>query len=213
MGLDTSGLLDDKYEILKRLAIGGMGDVYLVRHRHLHEQRVVKVLRADLASDPDAMQRFQQEARVATQIKHPNVAILYDFSRLPDGRFYMVLEYIEGEDVGSRLKKGPIPADQAIDLAIQALRGLDAIHSAGLIHRDISPDNLMVTRDRRSRQLLKIIDLGLAKDLAPEADLELTQAGAFLGKFQYCSPEQAGSLKDEPLDHRSDLYSLAQVLY
>ncbi len=213
MGLDTSGLLDDKYEILKRLAIGGMGDVYLVRHRHLHEQRVVKVLRADLAADPDAMQRFQLEARVATQIKHPNVAILYDFSQLPDGRFYMVLEYIDGEDLGSRLKKGPVPADQAIELGIQALRGLDAIHSAGLIHRDISPDNLMVTRDRRGRQLLKIIDLGLAKDLAPDAELELTQAGAFLGKFQYCSPEQAGSLKDAPLDARSDLYSLAQVLY
>jgi len=213
LGLETSGLLDDKYEIIKRLAIGGMGDVYLARHRHLHEQRVVKVLRADLASDPDAMQRFQHEARVATQIKHPNVAILYDFSRLPDGRFYMVLEYIEGEDLGSRIKKGPIHAPEAIDLAIQALRGLDAIHSAGLIHRDVSPDNLMVTKDRRGRGLLKIIDLGLAKDLAPEADLELTQAGAFLGKFQYCSPEQAGSLKDEPLDHRSDLYSLAQVLY
>jgi serine/threonine protein kinase len=213
LGLETSGLLDDKYEIIKRLAIGGMGDVYLARHRHLHEQRVVKVLRADLASDPDAMQRFQQEARVATQIKHPNVAILYDFSQLPDGRFYMVLEYIEGEDVGSRIKKGPVPAAEATELAIQALRGLDAIHSAGLIHRDISPDNLMVTRDRKGRALLKIIDMGLAKDLAPEADLELTQAGAFLGKFQYCSPEQAGSLKDEPLDHRSDLYSLAQVLY
>ena len=213
MGLDTSGLLDDKYEILKRLAVGGMGDVYLARHRHLQEQRVVKVLRADLAADEDAMQRFQQEARIATQIKHPNVAILYDFSRLPDGRFYMVIEYVDGEDLANRLKKGPVGADQAIDLAIQALRGLDAIHSAGLIHRDISPDNLMLTRDRRGKPLLKIIDLGLAKDLAPGAEIELTQAGAFLGKFQYCSPEQAGSLKDEPLDGRSDLYSLAQVLY
>ncbi len=213
MGLEVSGLLDDKYEILKRLASGGMGDVYLVRHRHLQELRVVKVLRADLAADDDAMQRFQQEARVATQIKHPNVAILYDFSRLPDGRFYMVLEYIDGEDVGGRIKRGPVPPDQAIDLAIQALRGLDAIHSAGLIHRDVSPDNLMLTRDMRGRQLLKIIDMGLAKDLRPEAELELTQAGAFLGKFQYCSPEQAGFLKDEPLDARSDLYSLAQVLY
>jgi serine/threonine protein kinase len=190
-----------------------MGDVYLVRHRHLHEQRVVKVLRSDLAADPDAMQRFQQEARIATQIKHPNVAILYDFSQLPDGRFYMAIEHIDGEDLATRIKKGPVPADQAIELGIQALRGLDAIHSAGLIHRDISPDNLMVTRDRRGRNLLKIIDLGLAKDLAPESELELTQAGAFLGKFQYCSPEQAGYLKDEPLDNRSDLYSMAQVLY
>jgi serine/threonine protein kinase len=213
VGLEVSGLLDDKYEILKRLATGGMGDVYLVSHRHLQERRVVKVLRADLVADEAARQRFQQEARVATQIKHPNVAILYDYSLLPDGRYYMVWEYIEGEDLASRIKQGPMPADQAIDFAVQALRGLDAIHSAGVIHRDISPDNLMLTRDVRGKPLLKIIDLGLAKDLRPDADAELTQVGAFLGKFQYCSPEQAGYLKDEPLDTRSDLYSLAQVLY
>jgi serine/threonine protein kinase len=213
VGLEVSGLLDDKYEILKRLATGGMGDVYLVTHRHLQDRRVIKVLRADLVADEAARQRFQQEARVATQIKHANVAILYDYSLLPDGRYYMVWEYIEGEDLASRIKKGPVPPDQAIELCVQALRGLDAIHSAGVIHRDISPDNLMVTRDLRGKPLLKIIDLGLAKDLRPEADIELTQAGAFLGKFQYCSPEQAGYLKDAPLDARSDLYSLAQVLY
>jgi serine/threonine protein kinase len=213
VALEIRGLLDDKYEILKRLATGGMGDVYLVSHRHLQERRVVKVLRTDLTADEAARQRFQQEARVATQIKHPNVAILYDYSLLPDGRYYMVWEYIEGEDLSSRIKKGPVPPDQAIELTVQALRGLDAIHSAGVIHRDISPDNLMVTRDLRGKPLLKIIDLGLAKDIRPDAELELTQAGAFLGKFQYCSPEQAGYLKDEPLDARSDLYSLAQVLY
>lgn len=213
MALDAGSMLDGKYDILKRLATGGMGDVYLVRHHHLQERRVVKVLRADLAADSDAMQRFQQEARVATQIKHPNVAILYDYSRLPDGRYYMVWEYIEGEDLASRIRKGPVPAVDAIELMIQALRGLDAIHSAGVIHRDVSPDNLMLTRDLRGKPLVKIIDLGLAKDLNPGAEAELTQAGSFLGKFQYCSPEQAGYLKDAPLDHRSDLYSLAQVLY
>ena len=213
MPFEAGGMLDGKYDILKRLATGGMGDVYLVRHHHLQERRVVKVLRADLAADEDAMQRFQQEARVATQIKHPNVAILYDYSRLPDGRYYMVWEYIEGEDLASRIRKGPVPAAEAIELVIQVLRGLDAIHSAGVIHRDISPDNLMLTRDLRGKPLVKIIDLGLAKDLRPGADAELTQAGSFLGKFQYCSPEQAGYLKDAPLDHRSDLYSLAQVLY
>ena len=213
MPFDAGGMLDGKYDILKRLATGGMGDVYLVRHHHLQERRVVKVLRADLAADGDAMQRFQQEARVATQIKHPNVAILYDYSRLPDGRYYMVWEYIEGEDLASRIRKGPVPAADAIELMIQALRGLDAIHSAGVIHRDVSPDNLMLTRDLRGKPLVKIIDLGLAKDLNPGAEAELTQAGSFLGKFQYCSPEQAGYLKDAPLDPRSDLYSLAQVLY
>src|SRR5688500_4413352 len=200
MPFEAGGMLDGKYDILKRLATGGMGDVYLVRHHHLQERRVVKVLRADLVADEAARQRFQQEARVATQIKHPNVAILYDYSLLPDGRYYMVWEYIEGEDLAGRLKKGPLPPDQAIELAVQALRGLDAIHSAGVIHRDISPDNLMVTRDLRGKPLLKIIDLGLAKDLNPGAEAELTQAGSFLGKFQYCSPEQAGDPKDAPLD-------------
>ncbi|HVS03153.1 MAG TPA: protein kinase, partial [Thermoanaerobaculia bacterium] len=214
MTLSPEGLLDDKYEILERLASGGMGDVYLVRHRHLQQQRVVKVLRAELASDAAVAQRFQQEARVATQINHPNVAILYDYSQLPDGRFYMVWEYIDGQELGRRVREdGPLDAAAAIELAIQALRGLDAIHSSGVIHRDISPDNLMLSQDARGRPLVKIIDLGLAKDLRPGADSELTQAGAFLGKFQYCSPEQAGFLKNAPLDHRSDLYSLALVLY
>ena len=154
---------------------------------------MVKILRTDLADDASAMKRFQQEARVATQIKHPNVAILYDYSRLKDGRFYMVWEYIEGEHLGATIReRGPLPVDLALDFAIQSLRGLDAIHSAGVIHRDVSPDNLMVTRDRKNRNRIKIIDLGLAKDIRPDKGMELTQVGTFLGKFQYCSPEQAG---------------------
>ena len=215
MNLDASdGLLDGKYEVQRRLATGGMGDVYLVRHRHLQEQRVVKVLRSDLATDSVAGERFQQEARIATQIKHPHVAILYDYSQMPDGRYYMVWEYIDGWDIGTRIREeGPMPAKLAVELGIQALKGLDAVHSAGVIHRDISPDNIMLTKDRRGRQLVKIIDLGLVKDLRPGQGMELTQVGTFMGKFRYCSPEQAGYLKDGDLDHRSDLYSLAQVLY
>lgn len=207
-------ILDGKYEILDRLATGGMGEVWKARHLHLHELRVIKILRADRATDPMALQRFAQEARIATQIKHPNVAILYDFSRLADGSFYMVSEHIEGEDVGSWLRnRGVFPIPLAVELAIQALRGLEAVHAAGVIHRDISPDNLMITRDRRGRYQLKIIDLGLAKNLEVQQGLEITQAGMFMGKLMYCSPEQAGAIKDEPLDHRSDLYSLAAVLY
>ncbi len=211
---ERGSILDSKYEIAERLATGGMGEVYRARHVHLHEDRVIKILRGDKATDPQALQRFQQEARIATQIKHPNVATLYDFARLEDGSFYMVWEHIDGEDVGSFIKsKGHFPVPLAIEIAIQALRGLDAIHSAGVIHRDLSPDNLMLTRDRRGKVIVKIIDLGLAKNLQAAASSEITQAGVFMGKLMYCSPEQAGSIGTTPLDHRSDLYSLSAVIY
>jgi serine/threonine protein kinase len=212
-------VLDGKYEIVERLASGGMGEVYLVRHVHLQELRVVKILRQDLAADPVAQKRFVREARLATQIKHSNVAILYDFSRLPDGSFYMVWEHIEGRDVGEVLRqRGPFPVATALRLGIQALRGLGAIHSAGIIHRDVSPDNLMIVENQRQQAWVKIIDLGLAKNLAPEdatssGSFEITQVGMFMGKLQYCSPEQAGAASGEVLDRRTDLYSFALVLY
>jgi serine/threonine protein kinase len=211
---EPESILDGKYEIMQRLGSGGMGEVYLVRHLHLQELRVVKILRQDLAADPSAQKRFMREARLATQIKHPNVAILYDFSRLEDGSFYMVWEHIEGEDLGDRLRRaGPFPVPLAVQLGIQALRGLEAVHASGVIHRDLSPDNLMLMEDRRGQMNLKIIDLGLARALEADANFEITQVGMFMGKLQYCSPEQAGTSSGQTLDARSDLYSFALVLY
>lgn len=211
---DPGTVLDGKYEVLRHLGGGGMGEVYLVRHIHLEEKRVVKILRADRVADPDAQKRFLREARFATQIKHPHVAILYDYSRLGDGSFYMVWEYIEGEDVGSRIRRaGPFPARAAVTLAMQGLEGLAAIHGAGMIHRDVSPDNLMIAANAPEEWHLKIIDLGLAKNLEPDPDLEVTQDGMFMGKLLYCAPEQAGLHKGETLDNRTDLYSFGLVLY
>jgi len=211
---EPGSTLDGKYEVVQRLGSGGMGEVYLVRHVHLHELRVVKILRQDLQTDPAAQKRFMREARLATQIKHPNVAILYDFSRLEDGSFYMVWEHIEGEDVGDRLRRaGPFPVALAVQLGIQALHGLEAVHASGVIHRDLSPDNLMLMEDRRGQTNIKIIDLGLARTLEADANFEITQVGMFMGKLQYCSPEQAGVASGQTLDARSDLYSFALVLY
>lgn len=213
---EAGSFLDGKYEILKRLSGGGMSEVYLVRHLHLQENRVIKVLKPEDAADPQAQARFVRAARTATQIKHPNVAILYDFSQLAEGSFYMVWEHVDGEDVGHWIERlGPFPVDVAVELCIQALRGLEAIHSLGVIHRDISPDNLMLMRDSRGRIRLKIIDLGLAKSLrqAKKKDLEVTQVGMFMGKLRYCSPEQAGMVEGIELDRRTDLYSLAAVFY
>ncbi len=213
----TGSIFDGKYEVVRRLAGGGMSEVYLVRHLHLDEQRVVKVLRPEDAADPAAQARFLRAARTATQIKHANVAILYDIASLADGSFYMVWEYIDGEDVGRWISRyGPFPLEIALDLAIQALRGLEAIHSHGVIHRDVSPDNLMLARDVRGKVRLKIIDLGLVKDLRnkpTKSDLEVTQVGMFMGKLRYCSPEQAGVVDGAVLDRRTDLYSFAAVFY
>src|ERR1700712_1668306 len=190
-----------------------MGEVYLVRHLHLQELRVIKILRQDLAADDSAQKRFMREARLATQVKHANVAILYDFSTLPDGSFYMVWEHIQGQDVGDRIRRqGPFLVPVAVRLGIQALRGLQAIHATGVIHRDLSPDNLMITEDKSGNLRLRIIDLGLARTLEADANFEITQVGMFMGRLQYCSPEQA-SPGGASLDHRSDIYSFGIVLY
>ncbi len=211
---EPGSILDGKYEIVQRLGSGGMGEVYLVRHVHLQELRVVKILRQDLAADPSAQKRFMREARLATQIKHPNVAILYDFATLPDGSFYMVWEHIQGQDVGDRIRsQGPFPVPVAVQLGIHALQGLEAVHATGVIHRDLSPDNLMITEDKAGNFRIKIIDLGLARTLEADANFEITQVGMFMGKLRYCSPEQAGVPTGVTLDHRSDLYSFGLVLY
>ena len=215
MNAQVGSVLDGKYEIVRSLASGGMGEVFLARHLHLDELRVVKVLRRDLATDPESQQRFLREARLATQVKHPNVAILHDCTRLAEtGGFYMVSEYVEGEDAHSRLDaQGPFPVPVVLELGIQALRGLGAIHSLGIIHRDVSPDNLMVFHDAHERLRLKIIDLGLARTLAPDPRFEVTQTGTFMGKLRYCSPEQAKASEGAELDRRTDIYSLGLVLY
>ena len=211
--LTPGQILDGKYEILDKLAEGGMGEVYRARHRHLDEIRIIKVTKPDAAGDAGAARRFQEEARLATLVRHPNVAALYDFSRQPDGSYYMVWEYIDGVTLQTWLREhGPLDPARAIDVARQVLAGLAEIHAQGIVHRDLSPDNIMV-RPVDGRLRAKIIDLGIAKRVAAES-LQMTGTGLFLGKLKYCSPEQAGALPaGQTLDARTDIYSLGVVLY
>lgn len=206
--------LDGKYEILEKIAEGGMGDVYKARHVHLDEIRIIKVTKPDALGEGPDPRRFQEEARMATLVRHPNVAALYDFSRLPDGSFYMVWEFIDGVTLEEWMRRhGPIPAAQALDIARQVLSGLSEIHAQGIVHRDLAPDNILVRENREGRLLAKIIDLGIAKRVAAES-LSMTGTGLFVGKLKYCSPEQAGALPAGQLvDGRSDLYSFGVVLY
>src|SRR5438067_6177290 len=212
----SSKLLDGKYQILDRLGIGGMGEIFKVRHIHLNELRVIKIMRPNVAADDQGMQRFLQEARTSTMIKHKNLAMLYDFAQLDDGSYYMVWEFIDGTNIQKWIgQNGAMPARLAIEISVQALSGLDHLHSMGLIHRDISPENIMLSQDHHGKLAVKVIDFGIAKSLAEgESGQGLTQTGMFLGKLKYASPEQAGFLKEgEPLDPRSDLYSFGIVMY
>ena len=212
----SARLIDGKYQILDRLGIGGMGEIFRVRHIHLNELRVIKIMRPNVASDDQGLQRFLQEARTSTTIKHRNLAMLYDFAQLEDGSYYMVWEYIDGTNIQKWIaQNGPVPPRLAVEISIQALQGLDHLHSMGLIHRDISPENIMLSQDQKGKLLVKVIDFGIAKSLAEgETGHGLTQTGMFLGKLKYASPEQAGFLKEgEHLDPRSDLYSFGIVLY
>ena len=209
-------LLDGKYQIIDRLGVGGMGEIFKVRHIHLNELRVIKVMRPNVAQDDQGLQRFLQEARTSTMIKHRNLAMLYDFAQLDDGSYYMVWEFIDGTNIQKWIAQtGPVPPRLTVEIAIQALTGLDHLHSMGLIHRDISPENIMLSQDHHGKLLVKVIDFGIAKQLAEgDGGQGLTQTGMFLGKLKYASPEQAGFLKEgEHLDPRSDLYSFGIVLY
>ena len=205
--------IDGKYQILSRLGIGGMGEVYKALHIHLNAIRVIKLMRSKTAEDPAGHDRFLREARLATKIHHPNVAVLYDFSTLDDGSFYMVWEYIEGINLHEMIvSRGPLSPQYAGRIAIQVLQGLDAIHRAGIVHRDISPENLMIARDAEGEEHVKIIDLGIAKG-DDGSDMK-TKTGMFVGKWKYCSPEHLGMLpENERIDGRADIYSFGIVLY
>ncbi len=206
--------VDGKYQILGRLGVGGMGEVYKVLHLHLNSIRVIKLMRTAIAGEPGADDRFIREARLATRINHPNVAALYDFSTLEDGSRYMVWEYIEGTNLHELIEaNGPLSPRYAARLAIEALHGLDAIHRAGIVHRDISPENIMIDRDEDGEQRVKLIDLGIAKQ-GDATEANKTKTGMFVGKWKYCSPEHLGMLDSgERIDGRADLYSFGIVLY
>jgi len=212
--LGPGTVLDGKYEILVRLGGGGMGDVFKAKHLHLDVFRCIKVMKEGMLADEGYRQRFLREARLATQIHHPNIAVVHDFF-LGDGGSYMVTEFIDGTTVRQwSASNGRFPLALAADVAVQVLAGLDHIHRRGLLHRDISADNIMLSYDADERLVAKIIDLGIAKDVNTPATEMATQAGILIGNPKYMSPEQLGSIEDgEQLDGRADLYGLGVVLY
>jgi Tol biopolymer transport system component len=201
-----------RYEILSFLGAGAMGEVFRGRDSQLRREVAIKLLASSLAADPELLLRFEQEARAAGSLNHPNLLVVYDAGS-HEGRPFLVSELLEGESLSKRLASGALPPRKAVEYATQIARGLAAAHAKGIVHRDLKPDNLFVTREGQ----VKILDFGLAKltqQPLPNPDdktqLMPTTAGTVLGTPGYMAPEQ---VRGEAVDHRADLFSFGAVFY
>ena len=221
----TSGTKLGPYEIQSVLGAGGMGEVYRARDTRLGRDVAIKVLPQHLSADPDLRQRFEREARAISALNHPRICTLHDVGN-QNGVDFLVMEYLEGETLAQRLKRGPIPLKEALKIAIEVCEALEKAHRVGIIHRDLKPGNIMVTANGA-----KLMDFGLAKaavagvssaaartpllsaaqTISEASPLSpLTTAGAILGTIQYMAPEQ---IEGKDADARSDLFALGAVLY
>jgi len=194
------------YEIESKIGHGGMGTVYRARQTELDRQVAIKVLDPELARDRSFVNRFVQEARAVARLNHENVIVGIDVGKTPEGFYYFVMEYVEGESVYEILKvEHHLPESRTLDIVLQMSRALQHAADHNLVHRDIKPDNIMITAE----EVAKLCDLGLAKSI--RGKLRLTQAGSTHGTPHYMSPEQARGTKD--IDIRSDIYSLGATMY
>jgi len=201
MSLHVGEAIGD-YRVIGIIGAGGMGQVFQVEHKITKRKEAMKVLIADLADDTQ-VQRFKREIEVQARLNHPNIAAVHNAFRLKD-RMVLVLEFVEGQTLENLLKQGRPPLEIGIDYVRQTLQALDYAHHNGVIHRDVSPANLMVTENG----LVKLMDFGVAKSLG---DLRLTDGGSMIGSLYYMSPEQVKGSTDP--DPRSDIYSAGAILY
>src|SRR5262249_34132054 len=205
------------YEVLSPLGAGGMGEVYKARDTRLDRTVAIKVLPPQLSASEEMRQRFEREAKAISQLSHPHICALYDVGS-EGGTEYLVMEYLEGETLATRLIRGALPLDQTLRDGIEIADALDKAHRQGIVHRDLKPGNIMLTKSG-----IKLLDFGLAKAVAPvraqsgmtslptvARPQNLTQQGTILGTFQYMAPEQ---LESAEADARSDIFALGAVLY
>jgi eukaryotic-like serine/threonine-protein kinase len=201
------------YEVIRMLACGGMGIVYLGRHRRLGRKVALKLPRAHVLRDADLTRRFQSEAMAAVQIGHPGVVDVLDYGIASDGAPYLVMELLEGGPLAARMTGAPMPVDFALRMGARVADTLSSAHAAGVIHRDLKPENVFLQRHRQrpDRVTVKVLDFGFCKLEGGAGLSPLTQQGLILGTPSYMAPEQC--LATAPVDHRCDIYALGCILY
>lgn len=203
-------IIAERYKILSRVGEGGMGQVFMAEHIKMKRKSAIKVMRPALVDDAEALQRFTREAENASKLSHPNVASIFDFGETSDGLVYLAMEFIEGESLHATLtrEKALHPA-VAADIIGQSADALQAAHDLGILHRDLKPDNLMLTRRPDGTYLVKLVDFGIARTMDAGVT-RVTRTGFAVGTPEYMSPEQ---LAGDVLDARSDQYALALVAF
>jgi serine/threonine-protein kinase len=208
-------LIAGKYRVERVLGQGGMGVVVAARHEELGQRVAIKLLRPDIADTEGALDRFLREARAAARIESDHVARVFDVGKQDDGRAYMVLEFLEGADLGKVLaSREALPVDEAVDLVLEALDAVAHAHVMGIVHRDLKPSNLFLVTRSDGSQRLKVLDFGISKASgfdASSSEASLTASQSMLGSPAYMSPEQVRNAKG--VDVRSDIWSLGVILY
>lgn len=207
-------LLAERYRITRLAGEGGMGRVYLGLHEGIGRRVAIKVLLPEMTDHPGLVERFEQEARAATACGSEHIIDVFDMGRLDDNTPYMVMEFLEGEDLGELLERdGAQPIGRVARIMQQACDGLEVAHTAGIVHRDLKPENLYLLQRKKKADFVKILDFGISKitEHAAGFNKHLTQTGVTVGTPLYMSPEQAQGLKS--MDHRTDIYSLGVILY
>ena len=203
---DRPAIVNDRYELQKRIGRGGMADVFLGRDRLLDRQVAIKVLFPEFAVDPNFVERFRREAQAAANLSHPNIVNVYDWGK-HSGTYFIAMEYVDGRTLAEILRSnGHVTSKQAAEIASEVAAALGFAHEAGLVHRDIKPANILIG----SNGQVKVADFGIARAVNSATESNLTQAGAVMGTATYFSPEQAQGAQPDP---RSDLYSLGIVMY
>jgi len=208
-----AGTIVDKYTLVRCIGQGGMGAVYEARHSLVGKRCAIKMILPELAGDQEVVQRMLREAQAAAAIGHPNIVDTFDFGVVPDGTCYLVMEYLEGRSLGDLIgERGSLDLDSAVAIVDQVLLALEAAHKAGVVHRDLKPDNIFIARGPRGGEEIKLLDFGISKfQAAGPEDIQLTRTGAVLGTPYYMSPEQADGARE--VDHRTDLWAMGVILY
>ncbi|MBN2527962.1 MAG: serine/threonine protein kinase [Deltaproteobacteria bacterium] len=204
-------IVDGRYEVVRCLGVGAMGSVFLVNHKRLNKPFALKMIIPDLALRKDFVARFEREAASCSKLSHPNCISVTDFGHNDDNNLYLVMEYVDGDQLSDVVRQGPVPIDEAIEYTLQILSGLEHAHSKGIIHRDIKMENVMRCRLDNGETLIKILDFGMAKaEVRAKDSPAITTKGLVMGTPQYMAPEQ---LRGNPVDARGDLYSVGITLF